>query len=93
MATKPTLLTNRDFFMYDSPNIKPADGTCRNRMLRRNLKIINELSTARLTVREITDRLGSCSTKTVYRDLECLMAEMVVFKCEITGKFYRNPAW
>ena len=78
--------------MYKNQNIKSNDGTCRNRMLRRNLKIINELSTARLTVREIADRLGTCSTKTVYRDLECLMAEMVVFKDE-TGKFYRNRAW
>ena len=79
--------------MYDNENIKSNDGTCRNRMMKRAFKIVEELTINRLTPNELSARIPESSTRTIRRDLQCLVDLMVVFRCEQTGKFYRNRAW
>ena len=75
--------------MYE--NHKSSSNERRLRMTKRILKIISELAYQSLTVSELADKMG-VSTRTIRRDLDVLIAELVVFRVE-DNKFRRNPSW
>lgn len=74
--------------MYE--NSKTNSGQRRLRMTKRILKIINELSSTALTVSELATKLNVCK-RTIRRDLDVLIAELVVFKTD--DGYIRNPLW
>lgn len=73
-------------------NAKPDSDVRRLRLVKTILKIISELTLTSLTIPELADKL-QVSNRTIRRNLNVLMAELVIFKDEENGTYFRNPNW
>lgn len=75
--------------MFD--NSTRNSGQRRLRMVKRVLEIISNLSSEALTANQLADRLHA-SSRTINRDLDLLVSQLVVFKIE-DHKYKRNKNW